>query len=354
MDLRIRGLESPVTSPAEGAQPPLMLSDLDRVGRLSQALRLFSAIQRDASRAKAQRIRTVSASRRKSHRRPRRRGPIPSLLFAQARAWWPLLVLAQFLLLSGCDGAGSDRVRVRLATTTSTENSGLMDHLRPTLEATANVELVVITAGTGQSLELGRRGDVDLVLVHARDREDRFMENGHGLLRRDIMWNDFVIVGPESDPAGIRGLTSAVEAFQKIAATGSAFVSRGDDSGTHIRERATWEEAGISPGGPWHLSAGLGMGKCLIIADEKGAYALTDRGTWISFLDRLSLSILVEGDPSLRNPYGAMLVHPDRHPHVEATGAQRVLDYLTSPEGQQQIAEFRIDGKALFYPAGSK
>lgn len=259
-----------------------------------------------------------------------------------------LLVLG---LLAAC-GAGADRPRVRLATTTSTENSGLLDWLLPEFEAREGIAVQVIAVGTGQALALGARGDADLVLVHARPREDAFLAAGHATERRDIMWNDFVLLGPPGDPAGVRGMTDAALALRRIADAKAVFVSRGDDSGTHIRECALWERTGGAPrGAPFYLEAGQGMGRCLVIADEKRAYVLSDRGTFHAFARKLDLDILVEGDPGLRNPYGALLVNPGRHPGVRAAEARRLLDYLTSAEGQARIAAFRVAGRALFHPA---
>lgn len=262
-------------------------------------------------------------------------------------------------VLVGCD-AGTERdaasgTIVRLATTTSTHNSGLLDELIPPFQAATGYQVQVFAVGTGQALELGRRGDVDLVLVHARAREDAFVQDGFGMERRDIMWNDFVVLGPPADPAGVRGVATAVEAFRKIAAAGAPFVSRDDDSGTHIRERSIWREAGIDPEGsvPSYLRAGQGMGACLLMAFEKRAYILADRGTWLAYAARLDMDILVDGDAALRNPYGAILVRPDRAAAVdiEVTGARAFLDYLISPDGQRRIGAYRKQGQVLFHPA---
>ena len=209
-----------------------------------------------------------------------------------------------------------------------------------------------IAVGTGRALALARRGDADLVLVHARAREDAFVAAGSGIDRRDVMWNDFVIAGPAEDPAGAREATSAAAALRRIAAAEASFVSRGDDSGTHTRERDLWKAAGIEPDWPNYRDAGQGMGACLNIADELCAYVLTDRGTYLAFGERVDLVVLVEGDPALRNPYGAILVNPERHAHVNAKGARKLLDYLTSAEGQAKIADFRLGGEVLFHPHG--
>ncbi len=266
-----------------------------------------------------------------------------------------LLVCALALVLTlvgllGCQGQRG-ATRLRLATTTSTHSSGLLAALLPPFEEREGITVETIPAGTGQALALGERGDVDLVLVHARAREDAFMAAGHGLERRDVMWNDFVIVGPPADPAGVKGTSDAAAALAAIAKAGAGFVSRGDDSGTHIRERALWDEAGGRASWSAYVEAGQGQGACLTIADQTRAYMLTDRGTYLAFRGELELEVLVEGDPALRNPYGAMVVNPDRHPKVRAELARRLLDYMTSAEGQRRIAEFRVDGEVLFHPA---
>lgn len=259
------------------------------------------------------------------------------------------LLLTLTVLACGC----SDARRVRLATTTSTQNSGLLELLLPGFERATGIEVEVVAAGTGQVLELGRRGDVDLVMVHARSLEDEFVNDGYGVERRDVMWNDFVIVGPPSDPAGLRGGSSAARAFDKIAVTHSQFVSRGDDSGTHVRERVVWQQtrAGMPTNQPFYLVSGQGMGKSLLIADQKRAYILTDRGTWLAFSKRLDLEVMVEGDSTLRNPYGAILVNPERHAHVRHESARRLLDYLVSSEARSVIEQYAIDGQLLFHPA---
>ncbi|MDJ0522090.1 MAG: substrate-binding domain-containing protein [Planctomycetota bacterium] len=275
-----------------------------------------------------------------------------------SRAFLPLLLLAVgaiALFVSGYDGPAAGERSITLATTTSTENSGLLSHLlEPWSEATG-IQVKVIAVGTGRALALGERGDADLVLVHARSREDAFIAAGHGIDRRDVMWNDFVIVGPPSDPAGIRGMRDAGKALAAIAANRALFVSRGDDSGTHIRELELWAHAGVyanypSSGADTYLKAGQGMGPCLTMADQRRAYVLTDRGTFLAARRTKDLEVLVEGDPHLRNAYGAMLVNPQRHPHARTDAARRLLDHLTSPEGQARIGAFRMDGEVLFHP----
>ena len=263
-----------------------------------------------------------------------------------------LMLLFSFVivypLLTACGGP-RNTTRIRLATTTSTDDSGLLDALLPPFEAREGVKVDRIAVGTGRALALARRGDADLILVHARAREDAFVAEGWGVDRRDVMWNDFVIAGPAEDPAGIAGATNAADALRRIAAAEARFISRGDDSGTHTRERDLWKAAGIAPSWPDYKEAGQGMGACLNIADQTRGYVLTDRGTYLALGKRVDLEVLLEGDLALRNPYGAILVNPKRRPHVNADGARKLLDYLTSPEGQAKIAAFRVDGQVLFH-----
>jgi tungstate transport system substrate-binding protein len=250
----------------------------------------------------------------------------------------------------GCGDGATRPTRLRLATTTSTDNSGLLEWLLPPFEEAAYVRVEVIAVGTGKALELGRRGDADVLLVHARSREDAFVAEGDGIDRRDVMWNDFVLLGPPADPAGIRGMTDAAAALERIGATRARFISRGDDSGTHIRERGLWEAAGGRPEWEAYWETGQGMGATLTVADEKHGYVLADRGTVLAFGQKVELEILVEGDPALRNPYGVLRVNPERHPHVETRAAVALVDYLTSPAGQARIAAFRKGGAVLFHP----
>jgi tungstate transport system substrate-binding protein len=251
------------------------------------------------------------------------------------------------LALAACGGDDAPKI-LRLATTTSTRDSGLLEFLLPPFEKKEGIEVQVVAVGTGQSLELGKRGDADLVLVHARTLEDEFVKAGHGTDRRDVMYNDYVVLGPAADPAGAKG-KGAVEAFKLIAASGAPFVSRGDKSGTHIREQQLWEKAGGAPKGDAYLEAGQGMGQCLQMAGEKQAYILADRGTWLAFKSKVDLAVLVEGDRMLFNEYGAIL--PTHELANKALG-RKLLDYLTSAEGQKRIGEFRVQGERLFHPAG--
>lgn len=259
-----------------------------------------------------------------------------------------LVVLAIGLLLGlSVQGATST---IRLATTTSTENSGLLGVLLPPFEKESGYEVHVIAVGTGKALRLAREGDVDLVLVHARADEDRLVADGYGVSRRDVMYNDFVIIGPPNDPAGIRGLRDAVAALTRIAATTNPFVSRGDESGTHKKEQSLWQAAGITPTGRWYREAGQGMGKVLLMAGELDAYTLTDRGTWLAYRDRNPLEILAQGDERLFNPYGIIATNPAKYPEVNHPGAMRLIEWITSRAGQAIIHAFRRHGELLFIP----
>ncbi|MBN1984340.1 MAG: substrate-binding domain-containing protein [Chitinivibrionales bacterium] len=239
---------------------------------------------------------------------------------------------------------------MRLATTTSTENSGLLNVLLPEFTKKSGVTVQVIAVGSGKAMKLGENGDVDAVLVHSRAAEDAFVANGFGLNRRDVMYNDFVIVGSPADPAGIKQSRNALEALQKIATRQAPFVSRGDESGTHIKEKELWAGCAITPAGGWYLQAGQGMEAVILMADEKQGYTLTDRGTFISVEDKVSLLILCEGDSTLFNPYGVIAVNWQKHPHVKKIEALRFIEWITSNQGQQLIAEFKIRGKQLFFP----
>ncbi len=239
---------------------------------------------------------------------------------------------------------------ITVASTTSTEQSGLFGHLLPIFQEKTGIEVRVIAQGTGQALETGRRGDADVVFVHAKPAEEQFVADGHGVERFDVMYNDFVVVGPEDDPAGIRGGSDVVEAFAKIAGAEASFASRGDDSGTHQAEKALWAAAGIEPSGAWYREVGSGMGPTLNTAAEMPAYTLSDRGTWISFENRRGLDIVVEGDDRLFNQYGVILVSPESHPHVKAEEGQAFIDWLVSAEGQQAIADYQLNGQQLFFP----
>jgi tungstate transport system substrate-binding protein len=244
--------------------------------------------------------------------------------------------------------------RVRLATTTSARDTGLLEYLKPEIRRIAKVEVADVAVGTGQALELAKRGDADFVIVHDRAKEDAFVRDGWGVDRRDLMWNDFVLMGPADDPAGIAGGKDAAAALKKVAEAKATFISRGDESGTHSREKSLWKTVGGRPDWSGYLEAGQGQGPTLTIADEKKAYVLSDRGTYASMRKNLAIVVLVEGDPALRNPYGLILVNPARVKGVAAQAAKAVADYLASPEGQARIGAFQVDGVTLFHPAASK
>jgi len=254
-----------------------------------------------------------------------------------------------FLLLAGIAPAYSAS-DLRLATTTSTENSGLLNTILPLFEAKYGTKVRVISVGSGKAMKLGENGDVDVVLVHSRGDEEKFVAAGFGVNRRDVMYNDFIIVGPKSDPAGIRD-SDVLKAFKKIAAARSRFVSRGDDSGTHKMEQSYWKAAGVEPAAmPGYVSAGLGMGEVLMMAAEMQGYTLTDRATCAAYRAKTGLEILVSGDTRLFNPYAVIAVNPARHPGVNYPGAMQFIEWLTSSEGQAAIAAFRVDGEQLFFP----
>jgi len=261
------------------------------------------------------------------------------------------------LLAAGCGrstgpgGAASGRPRrLRLATTTSLDNSGLTDVLLPPLEEGRQIRVDVIAVGSGKALEMGRNGDVDVLIVHDPEGEREFVRAGFGVNRRTFMHNDFLLVGPAGDPAGIRGMRDAAAAMAAVASTGSTFVSRGDNSGTHRKEQAILKAAGVKRGWAGYLEAGQGMGATLMMADERRAYALTDRGTYIAFKDKIELVPLCEGDPRLNNPYSIIAVNPARWKHVNYLDAMRLVGWVTSRRGQQIIGRFRKGGEQLFVP----
>ena len=263
-----------------------------------------------------------------------------------------LVAVLAFALLLVAPGARAGEF-ITVASTTSTQNAGLFDHLLPLFEAETGIEVRVVAVGTGQALRLARNGDADLLLVHDKPSEEAFVAEGYGSQRFDLMYNDFVLVGPARDPAGIAGADDAAAALGRIAEADAPFVSRGDDSGTHRRERALWKAAGVDPtgaSGTWYREAGQGMGATLNAATMMEAYTLADRGTWLSMRGRLDMRLLVEGDAGLRNQYGVTLVSADKHPHVKAALARRFAEWLISPAGQAAIDGFTIDGERLFIP----
>jgi len=304
--------------------------------------------------------------------------PATQRILIQYWAPLPLHVLGILIVgataLCGINATGAEDV-LTLATTTSTDNSGLLAHIHPHFEKKAGVRVKVIAKGTGASLQLARDGNVDVVLVHARQKEDEFVAEGYGVMRRDVMYNDFVIIGPKADPAGIGDTRNATDALKRLAASGQAFISRGDGSGTHIKEQQLWRSTGLplrtkntslfaggkrkevrslEPVGRWYLSIGQGMGKTIMVTSEKQAYTLADRGTYYAFAlprpPRTDLVILSEGDESLYNPYGVIAVNPAKHPHVNFAMAREYIHWITSPEVQQMIGEYAVGGKVLFHP----
>jgi tungstate transport system substrate-binding protein len=243
---------------------------------------------------------------------------------------------------------------IRLSTTTSTDNSGLLKWLLPVFEAKTNTKVHVISVGTGKALELAKNGDVDVTLVHARALEDKFVADGFGVDRRDVMYNDFIVAGPVADPAGVKGSKDVIAAFRQIAASRAKFISRGDNSGTDVMEKGYWASAGTKPAGANYISAGLGMGEVLNMAAELGAYTLTDRATYGAYKAKTGLAILVEGDKRMFNPYGIIAVNPARYKDVNYKGARLLIDWITSPEGQARIAAFKPAGEQLFFPSSSR
>lgn len=239
---------------------------------------------------------------------------------------------------------------IKLATTTSTENSGLLDILLPAFRETADIQVLSIAVGTGRALRLGVNGDVDVVMVHAKEAELEFLKAGYGTRREEFMYNDFIIVGPESDPAGLGEVAGVTDALAAIARDRAVFVSRGDDSGTHKREQSLWSDTGVVPEGSWYREAGQGMGKVLQIASELGAYTLTDRGTWLKVGERLNLSVVFEADPKLFNYYSVIPVNPEKHPRIRHEAAVQFADWLTSEEAQVLIRDYTINGQSAFIP----
>lgn len=261
-------------------------------------------------------------------------------------------LLAMALAAAALPAVAQDR-SITVASTTSTEQSGLFGHILPLFTRQTGIAVRVVALGTGQALDAGRRGDADVVFVHDRPAEERFVAEGAGGPRLHVMFNDFVLVGPAADPAGIGGLRDTNAALRRIAEAGAPFVSRGDRSGTHAAELRLWQLAGTDPAtgrGQWYREIGQGMGPALNTAAAQGAYLLSDRGTWLSFRNRQDLTVLVEGDARLFNQYGVMLVNPRRHPHVRAADGQRFINWITSAEGQAAIAGYRINGEQLFFP----
>jgi tungstate transport system substrate-binding protein len=264
-----------------------------------------------------------------------------------------LVVLAATITLVAAAPARAQDKSIVVASTTSTQDSGLFGYILPLFKAKTGIDVKVVAQGTGQALDTGRRGDADVLFVHAKAQEQKFVADGFGVKRYPVMYNDFVLIGPKSDPADIKGITDVAEALKAIKSKGAPFISRGDRSGTHIAELDLWKAAGIDivkEKGPWYKEIGQGMGAALNIAGASGAYVLSDRGTWIHFKNKGDLEILVQGDKRMFNQYGVMLVNPHKHPNVKKDLGQQFIDYLISPEGQNDIANYKIDGQQLFYP----
>ncbi len=253
----------------------------------------------------------------------------------------------------GCGAVQAQVPSIVMASTTSTEQSGLFVHLLPAFKQASGIDIKVVALGTGQALDTGRRGDADVLFVHDPAAEEKFVAEGFGVKRYPVMYNDFVLVGPANDPAKTRG-KDIVSALQKVASTQAGFVSRGDKSGTHAAELRYWKQAGLDNKGAGYKECGCGMGPALNIASSTGAYALTDRGTWLNFKNRQDLQVLVEGDQRLFNQYGAIVVHPAKHAHVKADLAQKFVDWVVSPAGQASISAYKIGGEQLFFPNANK
>ncbi len=258
------------------------------------------------------------------------------------------------LLLALVGTSAIAETRIRMASTTSTQNSGLFDYLLPLFEKKTGIKIDVVAVGTGASIEIGKRGDADVVFVHAREQELKAVEEGFFVNRHDVMYNDFVVIGPTNDPAKVKGIKSTADAFKQIAGSGSSFVSRGDKSGTHTMELSLWKKAGIEPAAQkWYLEVGQGMEKTQRVADEKRAYTLTDRGTWLATKDKdkLDMVVVLEGDPGLFNQYGVMAVNPEKHKHVKYKEAMEFVNWIISKDGQAAVASFKDkNGNALFIP----
>jgi tungstate transport system substrate-binding protein len=263
-----------------------------------------------------------------------------------------IFILSISLLLIGTVYA--EPIHLKLATTTSTDDSGLLDVLLPPFEELFNIKVDVIAVGSGKAITLGENGDVDVLLVHAREAEIKFVLEGYGVNRRDVMYNDFIVLGPSNDLAKIKGMKDVVSAFTKIANQKVFFVSRGDKSGTDQKEKSLWQIANIKPGEEWYMEIGQGMGVALQIASEKQAYVLCDRGTFLAFKDKIELDILCEGDSLLSNPYGIIAVNPERYPQVKYMEAMQLIAWVTSVEGQKIIREYQIGGEVLFHPVAIK
>jgi tungstate transport system substrate-binding protein len=262
-------------------------------------------------------------------------------------AYFVYALLLVILAGPACDNDATEIIK--MATTTSAANTGLLDYLLPEFENDTGIHVDYIATGTGKALMHGRNGDVDVVLVHAPPAEEAFVREGFGVERIPVMWNDFVILGPPDDPGALNEAEDAADAMRRLGASGARFVSRGDDSGTHKKEMELWKQAGVQPQGAWYIEAGQGMGACLTMANNMQAYVLTDRGTYLSRVDELELTVAFEGDPLLINPYTIIAVSSQKHPQVNAAGVERLIEWVTSSRAQTLIGEYRINGQELFH-----
>jgi tungstate transport system substrate-binding protein len=262
----------------------------------------------------------------------------------------PIFIAALTLSLAAIAGAVGAR-DIKMSTTTSTENSGLLKVLLPKYEAKCACKVLVISLGTGKALELGKNGDVDVVLVHARPAEDKFVSEGSGINRKDVMYNDFILVGPKTDPLGLKTQKGVIEAFKTMGQGKARFISRGDNSGTDQMEKAYWKEAGVTPAGGWFVSAGLGMGEVLTMAGEMQGYTLSDRATYGAYRAKTGLDIVLAGDSKMFNPYGIIAVNPQKYPGINHAGAMDLINWITSAEGQKAIADFKVNGEQMFFPS---
>ena len=255
-----------------------------------------------------------------------------------------------FVVLSTAYGT-ANAADLKMATTTSTENSGLLKYLLPKFEQKTGINMKVIAVGSGKAMKMGEMGDVDVLLVHARKMEDEFVAAGYGVNRRDVMYNDFIVVGPANDPANLKGGKDVIAGFKRLAGSGSKFISRGDNSGTDVMEKDYWKKAGIEPKGqPWYVSAGLGMGEVLTMAAQLPGYTLSDRATYGAYRAKTGLAIVLQGDPQMFNPYGVIAVNPAKHPGINYADAMKFVEWVTSKEGQDAIASYKVEGEQLFFP----
>lgn len=260
-----------------------------------------------------------------------------------------LLPVLMVGLIAGSSCRSDEAAVVMVATTTSAANTGLLDYLLPEFQNDVGIQVDYIATGTGRALMHGRNGDVDVVLVHSPTAEEDFVGEGHGVERVPVMWNDFVLLGPPDDPAKVSESEDVAGALRKISETEAPFISRGDDSGTHKKELEIWSQAAVEPNGVWYVEAGQGMGATLTMANDKQAYILTDRGTYLSRVDALELAVAFEDDPLLVNPYSIIAVNPEKHPHVNRSGGERLIDWITSPRAQALIEDYRVNGRQIFH-----